>query len=75
MERTDSKSNVCGRTTVDPNGIPFTLTVHELTRILGIGKNTAYGLIRSGVISAVRIGRQIRIPRAELYRYLGISVE
>lgn len=53
--------------------LPFTLTIRELARVLGVGRNTAYGLVKSGAIGAVRVGRQIRIPRAELYRYLGIA--
>ena len=43
--------------------LPMTLRVEELMPILGIGRNTAYELIRSGQIRSIRIGRQIRIPR------------
>lgn len=35
------------------------LRVEDLMPILGIGRNTAYELIRSGQIRSVRIGRQM----------------
>ena len=46
------------------------LRVEDLMPILGIGRNTAYELIRSGQIRSVRIGRQIRIPREALLEFL-----
>ena len=50
--------------------LPMTLRVEELMPILGIGRNTAYELIRSGKIRSIRIGRQIRIPRDALLEFL-----
>lgn len=50
--------------------LPLTLSVRELMPILSIGRNTAYELIRSGQIRSVRIGRKIRIPKAEVLRFL-----
>ena len=50
--------------------LPMTLRVAELMPILGIGRNTAYELIRSGQIRSIRIGRQIRIPRDALLEFL-----
>ena len=49
---------------------PLLLRVEDLMSILGIGRNTAYELIRSGQIRSVRIGRQIRIPREALLEFL-----
>lgn len=54
----------------DPHELPVTLRVEDLMPILGIGRNTAYELIRSGQIRSVRIGRQIRIPRDALLEFL-----
>ena len=48
----------------------MSLRVEDLMPILGIGRNTAYELIRSGQIRSVRIGRQIRIPRDALLEFL-----
>ena len=54
----------------DLHELPVTLRVEDLMPILGIGRNTAYELIRSGQIRSVRIGRQIRIPRDALLEFL-----
>ena len=53
--------------------LPLVLRVEDLSRALGIGRNTAYELVRSGQIRSIRIGRQLRIPRDELQRFLNIA--
>ena len=40
----------------DLHELPVTLRVEDLRPILGIGRNTAYELIRSGQIRSVRSG-------------------
>jgi excisionase family DNA binding protein len=50
--------------------LPLSLRVDELMTVLDIGRNTAYAMLRSGVIRSVRIGRQIRIPRDALIEFL-----
>lgn len=50
--------------------LPLTLRVEDLMPILGIGRNTAYELIRCGKIRSIRIGRQLRIPKDALVEYL-----
>lgn len=50
--------------------LPLTLRVDDLMPILGIGRNTAYRLVRTGEIRSIRIGRQIRIPRQFLIDFL-----
>ena len=54
----------------DPHDLPMTLRVEDLMPLLGIGRNTAYELIRSGQIRSVRVGKQIRIPREALLEFL-----
>lgn len=49
--------------------LPLTLRVEDLMPILGIGRNTAYELVRSGKIRSIRIGRQLRIPKDALVAY------
>ncbi|WP_298021601.1 helix-turn-helix domain-containing protein [uncultured Dysosmobacter sp.] len=44
--------------------------MEDLMPILGIGRNTAYKLVRSGQIRSIRIGRQLRIPKDGLIEYL-----
>ena len=50
--------------------LPLTLRVEDLMPIIGIGRNTAYELVRSGKIRSIRIGRQLRIPRDAIQDYL-----
>ena len=50
--------------------LPLTLRVEDLMPILGIGRNTAYELVRSGKIRSIRIGRQLRIPKDAIQNYL-----
>lgn len=50
--------------------LPLTLRVEDLMPILGIGRNTAYELVRSGQIRSIRIGRQLRIPKDAVREYL-----
>lgn len=50
--------------------LPLTLRVEDLMPVLGIGRNTAYELVRCGKIRSIRIGRQLRIPKDALIKYL-----
>ena len=43
---------------------PDVVTVKELCRMLQIGKNTAYELLKNSCISSIRIGRKRLIPKA-----------
>lgn len=51
------------------NDIPLLLSVDQLTEVLGIGRNTAYQLVRSEKIKSIRIGRIIRIPRENIKEF------
>ena len=53
--------------------LPLTLRVEDMMPILGIGRNTAYELVRSKQIFSVKIGRQLRIPKQALIDYLTSS--
>ena len=50
--------------------LPLALRVEDLMPILGIGRNTAYELVRSGQIRSIRVGRQLRIPRDAVAEFL-----
>ncbi len=47
-----------------------TLSVHETATYLGVGRNTTYALVKAKEIPALRIGRQIRIPKAALDEWM-----
>ena len=51
--------------------LPIMLSVEHLAAALGIGRNTAYDLVRSGQIQSTRIGHQIRICKSALQAYIG----
>jgi excisionase family DNA binding protein len=46
------------------------VTVKELCRMLKIGRNTAYDLLKSGQIPSVSVGRQHRISKIEVQAFL-----
>lgn len=49
---------------------PDVVSVEQLCKMLNVGKNTAYSLIHSGAIKAIRIGHQYRIPKKYIIEYL-----
>lgn len=49
---------------------PDVLTVQQVAEILGVGKNTAYQLIKEHAIGCRRVGRSIRVPKICLIDYL-----
>ena len=46
------------------------VTVEELCEMLMIGKNTAYRLLNSGAIKAIRIGRIWKIPKKSIEEFV-----
>lgn len=53
----------------DENG-SATLTVPEMARRLGIGRNTGYEVVRAGLVPSLRLGKRIVVPRAALEKLL-----
>lgn len=49
---------------------PDILTLKELMEILHIGKNTAYYVLKNGIIKSHRIGRKYLIPKCCVYDYI-----
>lgn len=50
--------------------LPMTLTVEEVSKLLRVGRNTAYRLIQEGSIRYIRCGRKIIIPKDALEEFL-----
>lgn len=48
--------------------------VPRAAEILGIGKSKTYELIGKGEIATVRIGRAVRVPVAELERFVAALI-
>ncbi len=49
---------------------PDVLTVQQVAELLRVGRNTAYELIRSGLIKGVKVGRQIRVAKANVIDFI-----
>lgn len=49
---------------------PSAMTVIDVAEVLSICTKTAYKLIDNGEIPSVRVGRQIRISKRDMYIYL-----
>lgn len=52
-----------------------TMSIEDAGKLLGIGRNTAYELVRTQrfPVPVLRVGRKLRVPRAPLMRVLGIG--
>lgn len=50
------------------------LTVEDVCQELGIGRNTAYGLIKGKQIKSAKVGKRHLIHRAELQKYIASTI-
>ncbi len=49
---------------------PDVLTPNDLMKFLSIGRNTVYDILKSGKLASIKIGKQYRIPKNSVVRYL-----
>jgi len=49
---------------------PDVVSVSDLQKMLNIGKNNAYLLVKNNVIPSIRIGRVHKIPKKNVIKYL-----
>jgi excisionase family DNA binding protein len=59
-----------GKQGMRPDNEPELISLNELQEILGIGRTKAYGLVASGELPTVRIGRIIRVDMRDLTDWL-----
>lgn len=50
--------------------LPPTLSVSEMAAVLGIGRNSAFKLLKTGAIFYIHVGKSIRIPRKALLEFI-----
>jgi len=50
--------------------LPFVMSVPQLAKLLGIGRNAAYDIVNSGGIRSIKIGRTIRIPKSAVIEFI-----
>lgn len=51
---------------------PDVMNIEEMSRALGVSTKTGYKLIRTGKITAMKVGRTYRIPKVHLLTYLQV---
>lgn len=51
---------------------PDVMNIEEMSRALGVSSKTGYKLIRTGKITAMKVGRTYRIPKVHLLTYLRV---
>ena len=67
-----SAINVKGKQMIE---YPDILDVSQMAQLLHVSKKTAYKILGENRIHCLRIGRQYRIPKASIIRYLRMAVE
>jgi excisionase family DNA binding protein len=54
---------------------PLTITVEQAAQLLGVGRSTAYELVRNGDLKCIRLRRRIVVPVTHLAERLGVDPE
>lgn len=49
---------------------PDVVTIDQLQKMLNIGRNSAYELLRNNIIKSVRVGKHYIIPKVYVIAYL-----
>jgi len=49
---------------------PDVLDINDMSRLLEVSVKTAYKLLKNGDIGHMKVGREYRIPKIHLIRYL-----
>jgi len=52
---------------------PDVVSIKQLQTMLGVGRNTAYDLLKKNKIQSVRIGRVHKIPKINIIKYLQLE--
>jgi len=51
---------------------PDILDVKQVSKLLGVSTKTVYRLLREGTISSLKVGREFRIPKVNVMRYVRV---
>ena len=52
---------------------PDVITVDDIMKMLGIGRNVAYSILKSGVIKTIKIGKRYIIPKQSVINFLATA--
>ena len=53
-------------------GYPEVLDVKQVSKVLGVSTKTIYKLIRKGTLSSMKVGREFRVPKVTVMRYVKV---
>ena len=51
---------------------PDVLDVRQVSAILGVSTKTIYRLLREGSLASLKVGREFRIPKVNVMKYIKI---
>ena len=54
---------------------PDILDVGQMSKLLSVSKKTAYKLLKEGIVKSLKVGREYKIPKINIIRYLRIINE
>jgi len=54
---------------------PDILDVEQMSKLLSVSKKTVYRLLKEGTVASLKVGREYKIPKVSIIRYLKISGE
>jgi excisionase family DNA binding protein len=68
-----SRRSHLARPEVPDPAVQPTMTVREVTRVLGVSKSCAYEAVSRGQLPVIAIGRRRLVPTAKLREMLGLD--
>jgi len=51
---------------------PDVLDVKQVSQLLGVSTKTVYRLLRSGTLDSLKVGREFRVPKVNVMKYVKI---
>ena len=51
---------------------PEVLDVKQVSQLLGVSTKTVYKLIKEGSLSSLKVGREFRIPKVMMMKYMQV---
>ena len=51
---------------------PDVLDVKQFSKLLGVSTKTVYRLLRAGTIDSLKIGREFRVPKVNVMKYVKV---
>lgn len=51
---------------------PDVMNIEQMSQALGVSTKTGYGLLKSGRVACLKVGRAYRIPKVHLLTYMKV---